>query len=272
MSQHQGHQARKRFGQNFLVSPGVIRKIVDAVAPRAGDTVVEIGPGLGALTEPLLERIEQLHVVEIDRDLIARLRERFPPERLVIHEGDALAFDFGALKGAGPLKIVGNLPYNISSPLLFHLADYGDRVAEMHFMLQKEVVDRMVAAPATADYGRLSVMLKYRYYMERLFIVPPGSFNPAPKVDSAVVRMIPLDPKKLGADMTVNDAALFARLVAAAFSQRRKMLRNTLKEFGGEALLEAQGLAPTARAEELAVADFVRLANALSVSGTSPIK
>jgi 16S rRNA (adenine1518-N6/adenine1519-N6)-dimethyltransferase len=263
MSQHQGHQARKRFGQNFLVSPGVIRKIVDAVAPRAGDTVVEIGPGLGALTEPLLERVEQLHVVEIDRDLIARLRERFAPERLVIHEGDALAFDFGALKGAGPLKIVGNLPYNISSPLLFHLADYGDRVAEMHFMLQKEVVDRMVAAPATSDYGRLSVMLQYRYYMERLFIVPPGSFNPAPKVDSAVVRMIPLDPKKLGPGATVNDAALFARLVAAAFGQRRKMLRNTLKEFGGEALLEAQGLAPTARAEELAVADFVRLANAL---------
>lgn len=180
------HIPRRRFGQNFLVSPGVIRKIVDAVAPRAGDTVVEIGPGLGALTEPLLERVEQLHVVEIDRDLIARLRQRFPPERLVIHEGDALAFDFGALKGAGPLKIVGNLPYNISSPLLFHLADYGDRVAEMHFMLQKEVVDRMVAAPATADYGRLSVMLQYRYYMERLFIVPPGSFNPAPKVDSAV--------------------------------------------------------------------------------------
>jgi 16S rRNA (adenine1518-N6/adenine1519-N6)-dimethyltransferase len=273
---HQGHRARKRFGQNFLVSPGVIRKIVDAVAPRAGDTLVEIGPGLGALTEPLLERVEQLHVVEIDRDLIARLRERFPPERLVIHEGDALEFDFGSLKAdgaGGPLKIVGNLPYNISSPLLFHLADYGDRVAEMHFMLQKEVVDRMVAAPGTSDYGRLSVMLQYRYYMERLFIVPPGSFNPAPKVDSAVVRMIPLDLQKVGAGDTVpRDPDLFARLVAAAFGQRRKMLRNTLKEFGGEALLAAQGLAPTARAEEIAVADFVRLANALSESATSPAK
>jgi 16S rRNA (adenine1518-N6/adenine1519-N6)-dimethyltransferase len=257
----QGHQARKRFGQNFLVSPGVIRKIIDAVNPRAGDTVVEIGPGLGALTAPLLERLDHLHVVEIDRDLIARLRERYPPERLIIHEGDALAFDFGALKAAGPLKIVGNLPYNISSPLLFHLAAYADRVAEMHFMLQKEVVDRMVAAPGSGDYGRLSVMLQYRFWMERLFVVPPGSFNPAPKVDSAVVRLIPL---KVGAGGTAHDEALFARLVAAAFSQRRKMLRNTLKAFGGESLLAQQGIAPTARAEELAVADYVRLANALA--------
>jgi 16S rRNA (adenine1518-N6/adenine1519-N6)-dimethyltransferase len=255
---------RKRFGQNFLVSPGIIRKIVDAVAPRAGDTVVEIGPGLGALTEPLLERLDHLHVVEIDRDLIERLRQRFPPEQMTIHAGDALEFDFGALKEDGPLKIVGNLPYNISSPLLFHLAAYADRVAEMHFMLQKEVVDRMVAAPGTSDYGRLSVMLQYRYTMERLFIVPPGSFNPAPKVDSAVVRMIPLDRRKVGAGETARDEGLFAKLVAAAFSQRRKMLRNTLKEFGGEALLEAQGIAPTARAETLGVAAYIRLANALT--------
>jgi 16S rRNA (adenine1518-N6/adenine1519-N6)-dimethyltransferase len=255
------HQARKRFGQNFLVSPGVIRKIVDAIAPRPGDIVVEIGPGLGALTEPLLERLDHLHVVEIDRDLIARLRTRFPPARLTIHEGDALQFDFGALKREGPLKIVGNLPYNISSPLLFHLAACADRVSEMHFMLQKEVVDRMVAAPGSGDYGRLSVMLQYRFFMERLFVVPPGSFDPPPKVDSAVVRLIPL---KVGAGDTALDEALFARLVAAAFSQRRKMLRNTLKEFGGEALLEAQGIAPTVRAETLAVADYVRLANSLS--------
>ncbi|MDP2170680.1 MAG: 16S rRNA (adenine(1518)-N(6)/adenine(1519)-N(6))-dimethyltransferase RsmA [Rhodocyclaceae bacterium] len=264
-----GHQPRKRFGQNFLVSPGVIRKIVDAVAPRAGDTVVEIGPGLGALTEPLLERLEHLHVVEIDRDLIARLHQRFPAERLTIHAGDALEFDFGALKAAGPLKIVGNLPYNISSPLLFHLAEYAAVVSEMHFMLQKEVVDRMVAAPGGGDYGRLSVMLQYRYSMERLFVVPPGSFNPAPKVDSAVVRMIPrkvgvTEGNPRGTGETAIDHALFARLVQAAFSQRRKMLRNTLKEFGGEALLEAQGFAPTARAETLAVADFVRLANVLT--------
>jgi 16S rRNA (adenine1518-N6/adenine1519-N6)-dimethyltransferase len=257
----QGHQARKRFGQNFLVSPGVIRKIVDAVAPKPGDTVVEIGPGLGALTEPLLERLDHLHVVEIDRDLIARLRQRFPAERLTIHAGDALEFDFGALKTEGPLKIIGNLPYNISSPLLFHLANYADRVAEMHFMLQKEVVDRMVAVPGSRDYGRLSVMLQYRYFMERLFSVPPGSFNPAPKVDSAVVRLIPL---KVGVRSTATDERLFSHLVMAAFSQRRKMLRNTLGEFGGEALLAAQGIAPTARAETLSVADFVRLSNALS--------
>jgi len=258
---HQGHRARKRFGQNFLVSPGVIHKIIDAVAPRAGETVVEIGPGLGALTGPLLERIDHLHVVEIDRDLIARLRQQFPAERLTIHAGDALEFDFGALKEAGPLKIVGNLPYNISSPMLFHLANYANRVSEMHFMLQKEVVDRMVAAPGSGDFGRLSVMLQYHYFMERLFIVPPGSFNPAPKVDSAVVRMI---PKKVGSGETALNEELFARLVMAAFSQRRKMLRNTLKDFGGEALLEAQGIAPTARAETLAVSDYVNLANVLA--------
>jgi 16S rRNA (adenine1518-N6/adenine1519-N6)-dimethyltransferase len=255
------HQARKRFGQNFLVAPGIIRSIVDAVAPRADDTVVEIGPGLGALTAPLLERIDHLHVVEIDRDLIARLRQQYPPERLTVHAGDALAFDFGALKATGPLKIVGNLPYNISTPLLFHLTESAEQVSEMHFMLQKEVVDRMVAEPGTGDYGRLSVMLQYRYDMERLFSVPPESFHPAPKVDSAVVRLI---PKKVGAGGTALDEALFGRLVMASFSQRRKMLRNTLKEFGGEAMLEAEGIVPTARAETLPVSDYIRLANALA--------
>lgn len=254
------HRPRKRFGQNFLVSPGVIRKIVAAIDPRAGDTIVEIGPGLGALTAPLLECIDRLHVVEIDRDLIARLHRRFSPERLTIHAGDALQFDFGALKGAGPLKIVGNLPYNISTPLLFHLAEVADKVSEMHFMLQKEVVDRMVAVPGTGDYGRLSVMLQYRFHMERLFIVPPGAFDPVPQVDSAIVRMI---PRQLVAGWTARDPDLFARLVAAAFSQRRKMLRNTLRAFGGEELLAMHGIAPTARAENLAVTDYVRLANAV---------
>ena len=262
-----GHTARKRFGQNFLVSDGVIRKIVDAVAPRAGDTVVEIGPGLGALTDPLLERIDHLHVVEIDRDLIARLQQRFPPERLSIHQGDALEFDFGSLKGTGPLKIVGNLPYNISSPLLFHLVPFAMLVHEMHFMLQKEVVDRMVANPGSKDFGRLSVMLQYRYHMERLFIVPPGSFNPPPKVDSAIVRMIPVDFSRVGADATTRDPALFARVVTAAFSQRRKMLRNTLRDFISEADLAALGITPTARAEDIAVADYVRLANTLADLG-----
>ena len=256
-----GHTARKRFGQNFLVSPGIIRKIVDAIAPHPGDTVVEIGPGLGAITEPLLERIDHLQVVEIDRDLIARLQQRFVPERLTVHEGDALKFDFGSLKGSGPLKIVGNLPYNISSPLLFHLVAFAPLVHDMHFMLQKEVVDRMVADPGTKDFGRLSVMLQYHYHMERLFVVPPGAFNPAPKVDSAIVRMI---PRKLGAGETAKDPALFARVVTAAFSQRRKMLRNTLRELIDEAGLVALGITPTARAEDIAVADYVRLANSLA--------
>ena len=263
MSRVDGHDARRRFGQNFLVSDGVIRKIVDAIAARPTDTVVEIGPGLGALTAPLLERVAHLHVVEIDRDLIARLRQRFPPERLSIHEGDALEFDFTTLKGPGRLKIVGNLPYNISSPLLFHLVPYAPEVCDMHFMLQKEVVDRMVAEPGSKDFGRLSVMLQYRFHMERLFIVPPGSFNPPPKVDSAIVRMIPIDFAKVGAEDTAKDYELFATLVANAFSQRRKMLRNTLREFFREDEIAAQGVAPTARAEDIAVSDYVRLANSL---------
>ena len=264
--QVEGHSARRRFGQNFLVSPGIIHKIVDAIGPRAGDTVVEIGPGLGAITEPLLERIDHLHVVEIDRDLIARLESRFPPARLTIHQGDALAFDFGALKGQGPLKIVGNLPYNISSPLLFHLVAFAPLVHDMHFMLQKEVVDRMVAEPGSKDFGRLSVMLQYHYHMERMFIVPPGAFNPAPKVDSAIVRMIPrMAQEGAGAEHAVaKDHALFARVVSAAFSQRRKMLRNTLREFISEADLAALDIRPTARAEDIAVADYVRLANTLA--------
>jgi 16S rRNA (adenine1518-N6/adenine1519-N6)-dimethyltransferase len=265
--QVEGHSARRRFGQNFLVSDGVIRKIVDAIAPRTGDTVVEIGPGLGALTGPLLERTDHLHVVEIDRDLIARLRQRFEPDRLSIHEGDALEFDFGALKAAGRLKIVGNLPYNISSPLLFHLVQFAPLVYDMHFMLQREVVDRMVAAPGSKDFGRLSVMLQYHYHMERLFIVPPGAFNPPPKVDSAIVRMIPVDFSKVDADATAKDPALFAKVVATAFSQRRKMLRNTLRELISEPALAELGITPTARAEDIAVADYVRLANALADRG-----
>jgi 16S rRNA (adenine1518-N6/adenine1519-N6)-dimethyltransferase len=259
MNQHQGHTARKRFGQNFLVSPGIVRRIVDAIAARPGDLVVEIGPGLGALTAPLLERIDHLHVVEIDRDLIARLKDAYPPERLTIHEGDALEFDFATL-GTG-LKVVGNLPYNISTPLLFHLAAYAGGVRDMHFMLQKEVVDRMAAEPGSGDYGRLSVMLQYRFDIERLFVVPPGAFNPPPKVDSAIVRLV---PRKVGAGDTAKDEALFARVVAAAFSQRRKMLRNTLREMISEDGLAALGIAPTARAEELSVADYVRLSNSVA--------
>ena len=252
------HVARKRFGQNFLVSAGIVAKIVDAIHPQTGDSIVEIGPGLGALTEPLLSRLDHLHVVEIDRDLIARLRERHDPQRLAIHEGDALQFDFSTL-GPG-LRVVGNLPYNISTPLLFHLAACADQVRDMHFMLQREVVERMVASPGGSDYGRLSVMLRYRFGMERLFLVPPGAFNPAPKVESAVVRMTPRSRE----DLVVADEALFTEVVKAAFSQRRKMLRNTLRERVGEEDWAELEIDPKRRAEELAVGDYVRIANRLA--------
>lgn len=255
------HIPRKRFGQNFLNSPGVIRKIVDAINPKADDLMVEIGPGLAALTEPLMEYVKPLHVVEIDRDLIAGLKQRFSPEQLVIHEGDALAFDFSSLcVDARPLRVVGNLPYNISSPLLFHLAAYADKVRDMHFMLQKEVVDRMAAEPGSGEFGRLSVMLQYRFYVERLFIVPPGAFTPPPKVDSAIVRLIP----KAAEHMEACDVALLGKVVTAAFSQRRKMLRNTLKELASEALLEEVGIKPTARAEDIPMEAYVRLTNRLA--------
>jgi len=255
------HVARKRFGQNFLIDPQVIGDIVNAVAPQRGDFVVEIGPGLGALTDPLLHRLDHLHVVEIDRDIIAHLKKHHSPVKLTIHEGDALSFDFGALaKDAGPvLHIVGNLPYNISTPLLFHLADFADCVRDMHFMLQKEVVERMVAEPGTTDFGRLSVMLQYRFFMDRLLDVPPESFDPAPKVDSAVVRLIP----RPAAELSARDEAKFAAIVSASFAQRRKMLRNNLKGIVDDAGFAALGIAPTCRAEELSVADYIRIANYL---------
>ena len=252
------HIARKRFGQNFLIDQQVIADIVNAVAPKRDDCVVEIGPGLGALTAPLLQRLDHLHVVEIDRDIIARLKKQYPSDKLTIHEGDALEFDFGTLASSGrQLHIVGNLPYNISTPLLFHLASFADCVYDMHFMLQKEVVERMVAEPGTADFGRLSVMLQYRFVMDWLLDVPPESFDPAPKVDSAVVRLIP----RLAAELTVKDEAKFAALVTAAFAQRRKMLRNNLKDILADADFARLGIAPTARAEQLSLDDYVRMAN-----------
>ncbi|MCL2021293.1 MAG: 16S rRNA (adenine(1518)-N(6)/adenine(1519)-N(6))-dimethyltransferase RsmA [Betaproteobacteria bacterium] len=253
------HKPRKRFGQNFLIDRGIIHAIVEAICPKVDDFVVEIGPGLGALTEPLLQRLDCLHVVEIDRDLIARLKKRYSPERLIVHEGDALSFDFGALAKTHKLKIVGNLPYNISTPLLFHLATFAEHIVDMRFMLQKEVVERMVASPNDAAYGRLSVMLQSRFYLESLFDVPPEAFAPMPKVHSAVVRLI---PKPLAA-LTIADPECFSRLVAAAFGQRRKMLRNTLKPWFSEEELVALGVFPSARAEELSPEDFEHLANAL---------
>lgn len=251
------HLPRRRFGQNFLVDQGIVAGIVSAIAPQAADNMVEIGPGLGALTNPLLQKLNHLHVVEIDRDLIARLKKTYLPERMSIHEGDALAFDFASL--GSNLRLVGNLPYNISTPLLFHLAQFADQVRDMHFMLQKEVVERMVAVPGDAECGRLSIMLQYRFHLDWLLDVPPESFDPPPKVQSAVVRMIP----KRAEELMAKDEALLAKVVTTAFSQRRKMLRNTLRDLVSAEQFAAAGIDPMLRAEDLGVADYVRLANSL---------
>ncbi|BDC37092.1 16S rRNA (adenine(1518)-N(6)/adenine(1519)-N(6)) -dimethyltransferase RsmA [Paraburkholderia terrae] len=266
--QHQGHFARKRFGQNFLVDLGIIDSIVDVIRPQRGERMVEIGPGLGALTEPLIGRLATpeapLHAVELDRDLIGRLKKKFG-ELLELHEGDALAFDFGALAEAGEkptLRIVGNLPYNISSPLLFHLATFADRVIDQHFMLQNEVVERMVAEPGTKAFSRLSVMLQYRYVIDKLLDVPPESFQPPPKVDSAIVRMIPYAPHELSS----VDQTTLGELVTAAFSQRRKMLRNTLSAYRDTVDFEALGFDLQRRAEDVPVAEYVSVAQAVSAA------
>lgn len=285
------HKARKKFGQNFLVDAQIIANIIQCIQPKADDHMVEIGPGLGAMTRPLLKHVKKLHVIEIDRDLIARLEHDYPQNnlpqnnlpqnhysatgataalpshappiihppliihpRLIIHSGDALEFDFATLPA--PLRIVGNLPYNISSPLLFHFAEYAERIQDMHFMLQDEVVERMVAASSTPAYGRLSVMLQYRFRMEKLMDVPPASFRPAPAVNSAIVCMIPLPPSEI----LVQDEILFAQIVAAAFGQRRKTLRNTLKNYLTEAGLEQLKINPQLRAENLGVKEFARIA------------
>jgi 16S rRNA (adenine1518-N6/adenine1519-N6)-dimethyltransferase len=253
-----GHVARKRFGQNFLVDSGIIAAIVSAIDPKRDETVVEIGPGLGAITEPLMARVDHLHVVEIDRDLIARLKKQHAPERMTIHEGDALAFDFASV--GSNLRLVGNLPYNISTPLLFHLAEYVDIVHDMHFMLQKEVVERMVAEPGQSDFSRISVMLQYRFYIEWLIDVPPECFDPPPKVQSAVVRLIP----KPVSELTARSQEKLSQVVLTAFSQRRKMLRNTMKSLLNEAAFAELGIDPTRRPEDVPVEDYVRIANFLS--------
>jgi 16S rRNA (adenine1518-N6/adenine1519-N6)-dimethyltransferase len=269
MSDTMPYRHKKALGQHFLHDPNYLARIVAAIAPQADDLLVEIGPGQGALTRPLLEKVEHLHVVEIDRDLIAWLGESFPPERLTRHHADALRFDFGSLLPSPPgegigrerktvcrLRVVGNLPYNISSPLLFHLADYAGLIRDMHFMLQKEVVDRMAAEPDTPDYGRLSVMLQSRFFVQKLFNVPPGAFNPPPQVDSAVVRLAPLPPEAI----PYRDARRFAAIVARAFGQRRKTLRNTLKGLVSLEVFERLGIDPARRGETLTVAEFAALA------------
>lgn len=253
-----GHIPRKRFGQNFLIDDGIIAGILSVIMPRRDDNLVEIGPGLGALTDPLLARLDRLQVIEIDRDLIARLRGLYPPERLLIHQGDVLEFDFAAL--GADLRVVGNLPYNISTPLLFRFAAYAPQIRDVHVMLQREVVERMVAAPGDSEFSRLSVMLQYRFDMEKLIDVPADSFDPAPKVESAVVRLTPMLPLPNPA----RNETQFAEVVSRAFSQRRKTLRNTLKGLVSAEQLAALGINGGARAQELSVADFVRIADAVT--------
>jgi 16S rRNA (adenine1518-N6/adenine1519-N6)-dimethyltransferase len=243
---------RKRFGQHFLHDPAVLQRIVEAIDPARGDVVVEIGPGEGALTRPLLGRLDHLTVIEIDRDLSARLVEEFPADRLTVICADALDHDFSAFPAG--TRIVGNLPYNISTPILFHLARYADRVRDMHFMLQREVVERMVARHSTPDYGRLSVMLQTRFAMKKLFNVAPGAFRPPPKVESAVVRLVPL----AGVSITEN----FADVVRRAFSARRKTLRNALGLSPDD--FENLGLDPKLRPENLSPADYARIARRIT--------
>jgi 16S rRNA (adenine1518-N6/adenine1519-N6)-dimethyltransferase len=263
----EGHRARKRFGQNFLHDAHWIGRIVAAIDPLPGQTIVEIGPGQAALTRELVRAAGRVSAVEIDRDLAAWLRTQFTPQQLTLIEADALTYDWSALAAAkGPLRIVGNLPYNISSPLLFELVGIADRVSDQHFMLQKEVVDRMVAAPGSKTYGRLSVMLQARYRLRKLFDVPPGAFTPAPQVTSSIVRMIP----KPAAELPTVDATVFARVVAAAFGQRRKTLRNALASVLDEAAIRDAGVEPGARAETLDLPAFVRLAQAAADSTSYP--
>ncbi|MFD2165243.1 16S rRNA (adenine(1518)-N(6)/adenine(1519)-N(6))-dimethyltransferase RsmA [Thalassotalea euphylliae] len=256
---HLGHQAKKRFGQNFLHNDAVISRIVDAIHPQSGENLIEIGPGLGALTEPVVERAGDLSVVELDRDLAERLRHHpFLAKHLTIHEIDALKFDFSQLaKADQPMRIFGNLPYNISTPLIFHLLTFKDLVKDMHFMLQKEVVDRMAAQPNTKAYGRLSIMTQYQCQVMSVMEIGPEHFKPAPKVDSAIVRLIPHTEIK----NPVNSLETLNHVCVTAFNQRRKTIRNSFKEMISAEEIESLGLSPTLRPENLTIDNFIAIAN-----------
>ncbi len=279
------HIPKKRFGQNFLTDQSIISSLIAAIDPHADDLMVEIGPGLGAMTQPLLGRLKHLHVVELDRDIVGWMHRHYPADKITIHNIDALKFDFSSLMASASepqtpakqqdtevnaiagngtdgrrIRVVGNLPYNISTPILFHLLENTGAIIDMHFMLQKEVVERMVAQPSTPAYGRLSVMLQYRLQMEYLLTVPPEAFDPPPKVESAFVRAVPHAQVPYPA---VNER-LFADIVLAAFGQRRKTLRNTLKGILDDAGFEKLGIDSQQRAENLAVAQFVAIANYLA--------
>jgi len=266
------HYAKKRFGQNFLVDPSIINHIVDSIQPQAEDLMIEIGPGLGAITKPLLSRLNHLNVIELDRDIIPRLvkncifSDAENKNKLIVNENDVLKFDFSDFHSrqnqtAGlpekKLRIVGNLPYNISTPVLFHLINYRHLIQDMHFMLQKEVVDRIVSTPGNKVYGRLSVMIQTFCTTQALIEVPPYAFDPAPKVNSAIIRLQP----NTQFETRINDFSGYEGLVRQAFSQRRKTIKNTLKNYCSAELIESAGLLPSQRAEELSTADFVNLYN-----------
>lgn len=257
------HIPKKHFGQNFLTDQAIIHDLLSAIQPNEDDLMIEIGPGLGALTQPLLGRLKHLHVVELDRDIVAWMQRQYPAERITIHHIDALKFDFSSL--GDKVRVVGNLPYNISTPILFHLLDHAHCIKDMHFMLQKEVVERMVAAPSTPAYGRLSVMLQYRLQLEYLITVPPEAFDPPPKVESAFVRATPHAQLPYPADSEM----LFASVVQAAFGQRRKTLRNTLKGLLDDAGFDALNIDSKLRAENLSLAQFVAIANHLHTTGSA---
>ncbi|MFM6978909.1 MAG: 16S rRNA (adenine(1518)-N(6)/adenine(1519)-N(6))-dimethyltransferase RsmA [Methylophilaceae bacterium] len=254
------HQAKKRFGQNFLVDQSIIQSLISAIQPQENDLMVEIGPGLGALTKPLLAHLKHLHLVEIDRDIIEWMQGQYPAEKITIHASDVLKFDFAQLLTAGnKLRVVGNLPYNISSPILFHLLPSLASIQDMHFMLQKEVVERMVAEPSSSEYGRLSVMLQYYLQMEYLMTVPGTAFDPPPKVESAFVRCVP----HTQLPYIAKDTECFAKVVTMAFSQRRKTIRNTLKALLTDADFVALNIDSQLRAENLSVQQFVEISNYL---------
>ena len=259
------HRARKRFGQNFLSDQSIIQRIIQSINPKAGERIIEIGPGLGALTCPILNIVKQIDVIELDRDIIPKLQlncglDQVQNNNLHIHNIDVLKFDFAELNYPEPLRIIGNLPYNISTPIIFHLVNYSSLIQDMYFMLQKEVVQRLSAKPDTSNYSRLSVMAQYYFNVTPLFLVPPESFHPIPKVESAIVRLIPHAKKTV----QIKDEQAFAKLVAQSFSQRRKTLRNALKNICSPQQIESAGIDPTARAQSLTLQQFANLYNLLS--------
>ncbi len=248
---------KKRFGQNFLHDPSIIQRIIDVINPKPSDNIIEIGPGKGALTKPLLNNVKQLHVIEIDRQLANNLAEALGhPKHLFIHQADALNLDFSKFN-LKQLRIVGNLPYNISTPLLFHLLEFSSYIEDMIFMLQKEVVERICAKPGNKQYGRLTIMLQLHFDVEQLFIIKPGAFKPAPKIDSAIVRLMPLTSPRY----PILNVECFSAIVKAAFSQRRKTIRNALKNYLDEERINDAGIAPEKRPETLSISDYVKLAN-----------